>query len=214
MDIIAVIPAYNESHTIASVVRYMLLHVDQVIVVDDSSSDRTGELAAKAGAVVLFNYQNQGYEYTLNKGLKEALDLGAKIIISCDGDGQHSIPAVSELIACVRDHNFHVAIGSRAVLPRFSERVFSTLTYFRFNTRDILSGLKCYSDYALRASGISSPWNSIGSYITLFCLKRGFNVANIPIAVNERMGESRFGSSMRQEFVIFKSLIISILRGF
>ena len=214
METYAVIPAHNESRTITSVVTYMLLRVDHVIVVDDASTDMTGSLAAKAGAIVFTNAVNKGYEPSLNKGLRKALELGGKIVITCDADGQHSLPIIDELIASVRDKNVHVAVGSRRSLPRFSEQLFSSLTFARYKIKDITSGLKCYSDHALRSSDIESPWNSIGSYITLFCLKNKLNVINIPICVKPREGKSRFGNGLMQELIILRAVVRSFVGGY
>ncbi|MBU4002964.1 MAG: glycosyltransferase family 2 protein [Proteobacteria bacterium] len=96
--IIAVIPAYNEEKHIAKVVRETKKYVDKVIVVDDASTDETGNLARKAGAIVLRHEINIGLGGTLKTGCDGALILGADIIITLDGDGQHDSHEIPKLV--------------------------------------------------------------------------------------------------------------------
>ena len=87
--VIAVIPAFNEAKTIAAVVQGLRAHVAEVIVVDDHSSDATGDEARRAGAIVLRNNANLGYDGSLNAGFAEAARRGADIILTFDADGEH-----------------------------------------------------------------------------------------------------------------------------
>ena len=60
MKTIAVIPAYNEARAISEVVTSVSSYVDEVVVVDDGSTDETFVLASKAGAKVLRHFINRG----------------------------------------------------------------------------------------------------------------------------------------------------------
>ena len=84
-SIAIVLPAYNEAENIELAVRDFLdvEVVDKVYVVDNNSSDRTAELARKAGAVVL-KETRQGYGWALRRGLQEA---DADYIILSEPDG-------------------------------------------------------------------------------------------------------------------------------
>ena len=73
MKIIAVIPAYNESSVIADVVRRTMGFVDEVVVIDDGSTDGTGETAQQAGARVFTHAINRGLGATLATGISAAL---------------------------------------------------------------------------------------------------------------------------------------------
>jgi len=68
----AVITAFNEEKTVGDVVRRALQHVDEVVVVDDASTDNTAAIAAKAGATVIRHQQNMGVLATVLIGLREA----------------------------------------------------------------------------------------------------------------------------------------------
>ena len=59
-----------------------------VLVINDGSIDKTGECAHNAGAELITNVVNQGYEYSLNEGYKYACDQDYDIMITIDADGQ------------------------------------------------------------------------------------------------------------------------------
>jgi len=80
--VVAVVPAYNEELAIGSVVLEARKHVEEVIVVDDGSTDRTAEIAGLAGAVVLRLDQNYGKAQALMRGF----DFGEAERIHCRGD--------------------------------------------------------------------------------------------------------------------------------
>ncbi len=109
--IVAVIPAYNEKEHIAKVVKETKKYVDKVIVVDDASTDKTGELAKKAGAIVLRHEINLQKGATLRTGCEVAIMFNADSIITLDGDGQHDPHEIPKLIRKLDKYN--LVIGSR-----------------------------------------------------------------------------------------------------
>src|SRR5690349_17842338 len=95
--VLALIPAYDEDRFIGSVVLKARRYVDEVIVIDDGSTDETAELAEAAGAQVIRQPRNQGKAAALNAGIEAARQMNAAVVILLDGDGQHSpadIPAL------------------------------------------------------------------------------------------------------------------------
>jgi glycosyltransferase involved in cell wall biosynthesis len=96
---VAVIPAYNEEIAIGSVVVGAKSVVDTVIVVDDASTDRTAEIASKAGAEVIRITTNVGREIALSTGLRRALEYNPEYIVELDGDGQHNPRYIPTLLA-------------------------------------------------------------------------------------------------------------------
>ena len=83
-----VIPAYNEAATIWDVVE-SVAHVGRVFVVDDASTDDTATLAEQAGAIVVRQTHNQGYDAALEAGFGAASLSDASAVITMDADGQH-----------------------------------------------------------------------------------------------------------------------------
>ena len=86
-----VIPAFNEADSIAAVVKAVRAY-GTPIVVDDGSTDDTGPLATAAGAVVVRQDSNQGYDAALARGFAKADEIGAHIVVTADADGH--VPSV------------------------------------------------------------------------------------------------------------------------
>ena len=113
---LAVVPAYNEVETVADVIRSIRRHEPRfdILVVDDGSTDRTGELAASLGAAVLRHPFNLGIGGAVQSGFKFALERGYDYVVQVDGDGQHCPSEISTLVhAMEADPTLDVVCGSR-----------------------------------------------------------------------------------------------------
>ncbi len=108
---VVVTPAQNESETIGDIVRAIVALGYVSVVIDDASSDATGELARAAGAVVVRLDQSFGVGHALRRGFGVALRLGASTIVQCDGDGQHPVHEIPRLLGHRPDAA--LVIGSR-----------------------------------------------------------------------------------------------------
>ncbi|NCU44727.1 glycosyltransferase family 2 protein, partial [Candidatus Falkowbacteria bacterium] len=128
MKIFCVIPAWNEAHSISEVVASVRRQVNEVIVVDDGSSDETVSLAVAAGATVLLHPINRGQGAALRTGTQYALDQGADIIIHFDADGQFVAEEIPEALVPVINGQVEAVFGSRFLgkehnLPPLKKRV-------------------------------------------------------------------------------------------
>jgi glycosyltransferase involved in cell wall biosynthesis len=108
-----ILPAYNEELSIGSIILLTRLYVDNVIVVDDGSSDRTSEIARKAGAEVIRHETNKGKGVALKTGFTAADDLGADIIVTMDSDDQHNPADIPKLIDPILKGEADMVNGSR-----------------------------------------------------------------------------------------------------
>ena len=95
----AVIPAYNEEKHIGDVVRRTRQRLDDVLVVDDGSLDKTVERAREAGAEVIVHPQNRGKGETIKTGLRHWQDRQTDFIIILDADGQHRPEEIDRFVA-------------------------------------------------------------------------------------------------------------------
>ena len=112
-NITVILPAFNEEVAIGSIVLLTKYHADNIIVVDDGSSDRTASIARKAGAHVIVHEVNQGKGAALKTGFTAAAALGADVIVTMDSDGQHNPSEIPLLVAPIIDGYAEMVNGSR-----------------------------------------------------------------------------------------------------
>ena len=110
-----VIPAYNEAEAIGGVVAELAAKGHSVVVVDDGSTDATGDVARRHGATVLRHAINRGQGAALQTGIAFALRRGAAIIVTFDSDGQHAAEDVEALLAPIAAGRADVVLGSRFI---------------------------------------------------------------------------------------------------
>ncbi|MDX5374417.1 MAG: glycosyltransferase family 2 protein [Gammaproteobacteria bacterium] len=153
MDVVAIIPAYNEARTITAVVKAVRPHVDAVLVIDDGSADDTSRLAIAAGAQVHRHHRNLGKASAIATGFRQAAGLNPRWIITLDGDGQHPATRLPAMIQLARKHPEDVIIGARMLdreqapaLRRFANGFADFWVSWAAGTpyRDTQSGLRLY----------------------------------------------------------------------
>ncbi len=113
--VLVVVPALNEQDSVGGVVRRARECGFDVCVVDDGSSDRTGQQAASAGAQVLRLPVNVGVGGALRCGFRWALAKDYDVVVQVDGDGQHDPSQVHELLTVMAASGAHMVVGSRFV---------------------------------------------------------------------------------------------------
>lgn len=113
MNISVVIPAYNEEKMIAETVRDVKKYCQNVVVVDDGSSDVTGSEAQAAGADVLRHLVNRGQGAALRTGINYALQQGADIIVTYDADGQFEAAEIEKICQPILNGECNIVLGSR-----------------------------------------------------------------------------------------------------
>ncbi|HNO69059.1 MAG TPA: glycosyltransferase, partial [Pseudomonadota bacterium] len=96
---VVLVPAYNAGSTVGDVVAGILAKGLPVLVVDDGSSDDTGDKAQAAGATVLRHPQNRGKGAAIQTGFAYAQKLGASALLTMDADGQHDTAELENLLA-------------------------------------------------------------------------------------------------------------------
>lgn len=112
-DILVAIPAYNEEVTIADVVTHARHSADEVIVIDDGSTDETATRAREAGATTIEHESNRGYGAALKSAFREAKRCDANHLVVLDGDGQHDPTDIPELVERQQSEEAELVIGSR-----------------------------------------------------------------------------------------------------
>ena len=111
MTTAAVIAAYNEERHVAQVVEQTKKYVDEVIVVDDGSADKTSAEARKAGARVLRHVINLGKGAAVRTGCDYATQQGHEYVVLLDGDGQHDAQEIPLFLEALQDND--IVFGER-----------------------------------------------------------------------------------------------------
>lgn len=191
--IAVIIPALNEAKTISSVVRQAKLYADEIIVVDDGSSDATYHEAKTAGAYILQNKRNLGYEQSIERGFAQAKTLGAAILITMDADGQHKSEYLPLFINPIIENKADIVLGKRyGYKKRIVETLFAFYTKIRFGIEDPLCGLKAYRTKVYESIGHFDTANFIGAQLAIEGALRNFQLVSVPIQITPRKDTSRF----------------------
>jgi len=191
---IVCIPAYNEEATIKGVVKKSLPYVDKVVVCDDGSSDDTAILAKKAGAVVISHETNQGYGAAISTLFDYCRKNNAEIMVTLDGDGQHSPDQVPDLINVILKHNVDVVIGSRSLrddkdLPSYRRAGIKIITSTINSATDLKvtdsqSGFRAYAKSAIDLIYPTESGMAASTEILLNISNNGLSMAEVPIIVS------------------------------
>jgi len=190
-----VIPAYNEEYTIAKVVLKAMKHVDKVIVCDDGSTDMTGEIAERLGAIVIKHKKNLGKGYALRDLLLEAESLNPDIVITLDADDQHEADEIPLLINALIESKADIAIGSRHLkssktdMPRYrilGLQIINAIArrILRSDLKDTQSGFRAFTNRALHVlrNTRSDGYGVESEQITL-AMKEGLKIVEVPVTI-------------------------------
>jgi glycosyltransferase involved in cell wall biosynthesis len=109
-----VIPAYQATATIGAVLEQVSIPNAAVIVVDDGSTDGTGEKGLGMGAVVVTHSRNRGKGAALRSGIARACAGGAEAIVTLDADGQHPPAEIPRLLGPIESGSADLVLGARA----------------------------------------------------------------------------------------------------
>jgi glycosyltransferase involved in cell wall biosynthesis len=192
-----VIPAFNEGHAVGDVVSALRAAAPwrEILVVDDASSDATGERAAAAGARVIRHPYNKGNGAAVKSGIREAT---GEFVLVMDADGQHRPADALRLVAHLGE--FDLVIGARApwtqanAARRIGNSLLNELATYLTDQRipDLTSGFRgarrdCLVEFLhLLPNGFSTPTTT-----TLAFIKAGYSVKFEPVEAVARQGSSK-----------------------
>lgn len=191
--VLAAIPCYNEEFAIGSVVLKARRRVDEVLVIDDGSTDATAEIARDAGAKVISHTMNRGKGAAIKSALEYVTASDRfDILVLLDGDAQHDPAQIPLLIEPLRDGTADMVIGFRnpAQMPfyrRIGRRVLDYTTAIRGMTTDSQSGFRALNRRAfdaLKRENLRGNGFSIESEMLLAAKALGLRIKEVPIKCN------------------------------
>jgi glycosyltransferase involved in cell wall biosynthesis len=197
---LAVIPAFNEAATLAGVVDDLREHLPEVtiLVVDDASTDGTGDLLPRLGVRWLQLTQHLGLGCAMRVGLRYGRMLGFDCALRLDGDGQHVAGEAERLLEVVSG-GADAAVGSRFVEPsgyrspplrklvhRLLAFGLSRVTGRRVT--DPTSGFWAFGPRALKILGDHYPHGYSEPELLLFLCRNQLSVTEVAVTMRERQG--------------------------
>ena len=224
MKKLIIIPAYNESANIETVVgRLNSICPDyDYVVVNDGSTDSTAEICRRCGFNLLDLPVNLGLAGGFQAGLRYAARYGYRYAIQIDGDGQHR-PEYIRSMKEKMDEGYDIVIGSRFVgekKPFTMRMIGSRMIGFaiRLTTgkkiQDPTSGMRMFSRRMIEmfAEGLNfGPEPDTVSYL----IRKGAKVAEVPVKMDERMGGVSYLTPLKSASYMIKMLVsILVIQGF
>ena len=147
LRVIAGLPMYNEEETIGTVITNVLEHVDEVICVDDGSSDSGARIAEACGAIVHRHRVNRGYGGALKSLFAKAREMDADCLVILDSDGQHETKDIPKMLEPILSGEADFVIGSRFVEGGGSEDM---PAYRRLGIKVITAASNLSSDLSIQ----------------------------------------------------------------
>lgn len=190
MKVIAVIPARDAAATVGGVVATLrqTLPAAEIVVVDDGSSDATGECARGAGAQVVRHEVNQGKGAALQTGFDEALRRGAEAVLALDADGQHDPAIASRLLLALDGADLVVGSrdGERKGMPWIRRATNDVTSWFVSRLAgqrisDSQSGYRAIRASVLRAVRPQSRRFDYESEFLIEAARKGYRIGKAPI---------------------------------
>ena len=197
LDKIAVlIPCYNEEKTVEKVVRdfRQVLPEAVIYVYDNNSSDRTVELAEKAGAVVRHEYM-QGKGNVIRRMFRE---IDAEVYVMTDGDDTYPAEFAREMVDKVLEHQADMVVGDRLSSTYFTENkrpfhnfgnslVRGTINrLFHTEIKDIMTGYRAFSYQFVKTFPVLSKGFEIETEMTIHAADKNMQVDNVIIEYRDR----------------------------
>lgn len=157
--VFVVIPVFNEGGVIEEVIEEVQASGEYgIVVVDDGSADDTSAKASGCpGVIVLRHRINRGKGAAIKTGVIAAIRLGAEIIITMDGDGQHDPADMARMVTAITEEGYQVVLGTRPrimgempMLKILANKIGNSITWLLYgmHVSDSQSGFRAYSRQA------------------------------------------------------------------
>jgi len=226
--VLVVIPAYNEAPSLEGVIRGVRAAVPEatVAVVNDGSTDATGAVGERLGAVVLHLSHNMGIGVAEQTGLQFALRAGYDLVVRADGDGQHEATDVSRLVDTLRTTGADLVIGSRYLTPggyrtsrprRLASAVLNVAVRAACGASitDPTSGFRAFGPRAIRLCARLHPFDYPEPESVVLLVRAGLHVRELPVTMHPRQSGRSSISVARSVYYMVKVLLaigVGVLR--
>lgn len=213
MRVSLIIPAYNEEENVSGVIKKVPPIIDEVIVVDDGSTDSTFEAVSKYPVKLVRHEKNLGKGAALKTGLRNST---GHILVFMDGDGQHNPLEIESLIKPLLEGKSDLVLGYRNLQDAPRIRKFSNFlarTAIKFFTRqevnDPLCGFRAISKDAFNKLNLTKEGYEFEFDMIFEALKNDVRMANVPVSVDYDVGVSSitFLDNVKIIFFVLKECV-------
>jgi len=187
------IPAFNEEKNIAKIITQLKKVTDSIIVCDDGSSDMTGEISEKLGAIVVKHEKNMGYGSAIKTIFQKASEIDSDVLVTFDADGQHRIEDIEPVLEPIKNNSADIIIGSRFLskssnVPnyrKFGIKVITELTNASIKKKltDSQSGFRAYNKQVLAEITPSEVGMGISTEILIKASNKNLRIGEVPISI-------------------------------
>ena len=194
MKIFIVVAAYNEGKSISKVISNLQnAGYNNIVVVDDGSSDNTYDSILNSGAIALRHVINRGQGAALKTGIDYSLKNDADIIVTFDADGQHRVEDLAAMINPVKNKKCDITLGSRFLKPDTSMPFFRKLTlkiavfvvwfFYGAKMTDAHNGFRAMNRKAASTINITSDRMEHASQIVEEIHRKNIKFIEVPIII-------------------------------
>ena len=224
MKTLVIIPVFNEEETLRGVILGIRASLSQadILVVNDGSTDSTGNIAREEGVLVLEHPYNMGIGATMQTGFLYALNNGYNIAVQIDGDGQHDARFITSLIKPILDGQANLVIGTRYLsdggfkstfLRKLGIRFFTTIIWIFTGKKitDPTSGFRAMDRKGIELFSKEYPSDYPEVEALISAYKKGLHFQEIPVTMRNRQGgASSIGILSALYYMVKVTLSISI----
>lgn len=205
-----VIPAYNEATIIQNVIAEIRdAGYEDIVIVDDGSTDNTSEKAQEISSITILRHKiNRGKGAATKTGIEASKLLGADIIVTMDGDGQHNPADIARLIEPIQTSQFDVVLGTRLKNPQgmpwykiLANHIGNAITWYFYGlwVSDSQSGFRAYSRYATELINTKTDRYEYDSEVIREIYTYKLKYTEVPIEV--RYTKYSMGKIQKQGFI-------------
>lgn len=221
-SIIAGLPMYNEEETIGTVVTMTKDFVDEVVCVDDGSSDSSARIAESCGATVHRHRVNRGYGGALKSLFQVAREKDVDILVILDSDGQHDPESIPDLIQPIIDGEADFVIGSRFVdggrteqMPAYRRLGIKVITAASnlssdLDISDTQSGFRAFSRKAIERLRFDSDGMELSLEMLEDANEKNLQIREVPTVIRYDVPKGSNFTAISHGFAVLAYAMISL----
>ncbi len=221
--IVVIIPAYNEEVSLPKVIKDIPDFVDEIVVINNGSTDSTVVVAEKAGATVLTELE-KGYGAACLKAVSYIADKNFDIVVFLDGDYSDHPEEMNLIVAPIIDNDYDMVIGSRmigkrekgAMLPQaiFGNWLASFLIklFWKYNFTDLgpFRAIKYSSLIKLNMQDRNFGWTV---EMQIKAAKQRLKTIEVPVSYRKRIGQSKVTGTIKGSIKASVKILYLIFYG-